>query len=60
VYQPAGQMEDFFRAVGKLSKDLPTREQVRNRTYTEEQKRTLHELFEAHGMDLLGPPHILE
>ena len=38
VYQPAGKMEEFFRTVGKLTKDLPTQEQVRNKTYTEEQK----------------------
>jgi quercetin dioxygenase-like cupin family protein len=57
VYQPAGTMEEFFRAVGE-SKDLPSREQVLKNTYTEEQKITLHQLFEAHGMDLLGPPLI--
>jgi DNA-binding transcriptional MerR regulator/quercetin dioxygenase-like cupin family protein len=64
VYQPAGQMEDFFRTVGKMSaeshKDLPTREQALNKTYTEQQINAMHQLFEAHGMDLLGPPHILE
>jgi quercetin dioxygenase-like cupin family protein len=57
VYQPAGKMEEFFRAVGE-SKDLPTREQVLENTYTEEQIATVHQLFAAHGMDLLGPPHI--
>jgi DNA-binding transcriptional MerR regulator/quercetin dioxygenase-like cupin family protein len=56
VYQPAGQMEEFFREVGKPFKDLPTREQVVNKTYTEEQIKSLHRLFDAHGMDLLGPP----
>jgi mannose-6-phosphate isomerase-like protein (cupin superfamily) len=58
VYQPAGTMEEFFRAFGK-SKDLPSREQVLKNVYTEEQKNTLHQLFEAHGMGLLGPPHIV-
>ena len=54
-------MEEFFRAVGKLIKDLPTREEVLNKTYTEEQiKARCIELFEAHGMDVLGPPHLVE
>ena len=52
-------MEEFFRAVGK-SRGLPGREQVVNKTYTEEQVKAANLLFEAHGMDLLGPPHILE
>jgi DNA-binding transcriptional MerR regulator len=60
VYQPAGKMEEFFREVGKPFKDLPTREQVVNKTYTEKQKNALHRLFDAHGMDLLGPPLIVE
>ena len=59
VYQPAGKMEEFFRAVGE-SKDLPSREQVIERTYTEEQSDAVHQLFEAHGMKVLGPPLILE
>jgi quercetin dioxygenase-like cupin family protein len=37
VYQPAGKMEEFFRAVGE-SKDLPSREQVMMKTYTEKQR----------------------
>jgi quercetin dioxygenase-like cupin family protein len=45
VYQPAGNIEDFFRAASKLkatltSADLPA----------------LHRLFNTHGVDLLGPP----
>ena len=55
VYQPAGKMEEFFRAVSTF-KDLPTLEQVINNSYTDEQKRAMHRLFDAHGMDLLGPP----
>jgi DNA-binding transcriptional MerR regulator/quercetin dioxygenase-like cupin family protein len=55
VYQPAGRMEEFFRAVSRF-KDLPTREQVANRTYTDQQIQALHRLFENHGLDLLGPP----
>jgi DNA-binding transcriptional MerR regulator len=59
VFQPAGRMEEFFREVGNL-KNLPTREDVINKTYTEEQTSTLHGVFAAYGMDLLGPPLDLE
>lgn len=59
VYQPAGTIEEFFREVGRCE-DLPTREDVRNNSYREEQVRTLFRLFETHGMDLLGPPPPLE
>ena len=55
VYQPAGKMEEFFREVSTL-KNLPTREDVINKTYTEDQVQTLHRLFSDHGMDLLAPP----
>jgi DNA-binding transcriptional MerR regulator len=55
VYQPAGKMEEFFRELSTL-KNLPTREDVINRTYTEEQVQALHRLLGDHGMDLLGPP----
>jgi hypothetical protein len=47
-------MEEFFRVTGKF-KDLPTREQVIQKTYTDDQISGLAQLFEAHGMDLLGP-----
>jgi DNA-binding transcriptional MerR regulator/quercetin dioxygenase-like cupin family protein len=61
VYHPAGRMEEFFRAVGQAAvSDLPTREQVLANRYTDEQRTFLHQLFAAHGMDLLGPPHIAE
>jgi mannose-6-phosphate isomerase-like protein (cupin superfamily) len=59
VYQPAGKMEEFFRELGNF-KNPPSREQVINKTYTEEQKNALAELFEAYGMDLLGPGLIVE
>ncbi len=59
VYRPAGNMEAFFRAVS-THEDLPTRDQVLANRYTEEQTKALHRLFEAHGMDLLGPPLVLE
>ena len=55
VYQPAGKMEEFFREVGTF-KNLPTREDVINKTYTEEQVQALDRLFSDHGMDLLRPP----
>ena len=58
VYQPAGKMEEFFREVSTF-KDLPSREQVINKTYTEEQINALHRFFDAHGMDLLGPPPVV-
>jgi DNA-binding transcriptional MerR regulator/quercetin dioxygenase-like cupin family protein len=56
VYQPAGKMEEFFRKLGKPPKDLMTAEQMARKTYTLEQVKSLHRLFEAHGMDLLPPP----
>lgn len=51
-------MEDFFRAVNRYE-DLPTREDVMNNTYTDEQVQGLDRLFQAHGMELLGPPPAL-
>jgi DNA-binding transcriptional MerR regulator len=56
VYQPAGKMENFFRELGKPFKDLITAEQLVEKTYTEEQVKSLQRLFEAHGMELLGSP----
>src|ERR1051325_6047635 len=56
VYQPAGKMEEFFRELSKPPKDLITAEQMINKTYTEEQVKSLHRLFEVHGMDLFPPP----
>ena len=57
VFQPAGDMEQFFREVGS-AKDLITKEQAINKTYTGEQVVTLRRLFDAHGMDLLPPPDV--
>jgi DNA-binding transcriptional MerR regulator/quercetin dioxygenase-like cupin family protein len=59
VYQPAGQMEQFFREVPKC-KSLPSREDVVANSYTGEQIDAVHRLFDAHGMDVLGPPLIVE
>lgn len=55
VYQPAGKMEEFFRTVSAF-KDLPTAEQMANKSYTVEQVESMHGFFDAYGMDLLGPP----
>jgi len=59
VYQPAGNMEEFFREIGDL-KELPTREDAINNSYTDEQINSLGQFFEAHGMELLGPPLVVE
>jgi DNA-binding transcriptional MerR regulator len=59
TYQPAGIIEEFFQVLAKF-KDLPTREQAFNKTYTDEQVNAMERLFEAHGMVLTGPPLILE
>jgi DNA-binding transcriptional MerR regulator/quercetin dioxygenase-like cupin family protein len=56
VYQPAGKMEELFRELGQPPKDLITAEQMVEKTYTQEQVKSMHRLFEAHGMDLLPPP----
>lgn len=55
VFQPAGSMEEFFREVDRVQKELPTREEAINGTYTDAQVALLHRLFDAHGMDLLPP-----
>ena len=57
TYQPAGRIEEFFQVLAKL-KELPTREQAINKTYTDEQKIAMKRLFEDHGMVLTGPPLI--
>ena len=45
VWQPAGSMEDFFYQTSKLSKDIPSNQEV-----------VLKKLMEDHGMEVLGPP----
>ena len=47
VYQPAGQMEEFFRAVGKYSGGIPIHEAL---SFDE-----LKSLFRKHGMEMVGP-----
>jgi DNA-binding transcriptional MerR regulator len=55
TYQPAGKIEDFFQALAKF-KDLPTREQAIEKSYTAKQIDGLKRVFEAHGMIVTGPP----
>jgi len=55
TYQPAGKIEEFFLVLAKF-KDLPTREQAIEKSYTTEQKNGLKRVFEAHGMIVTGPP----
>jgi len=55
TYQPAGKVEEFFQVLAKF-KDLPTREQAIEKSYTAEQIDGLKRLFEAHCMIVTGPP----
>lgn len=55
TYQPAGKIEEFFRAIAKF-KDLPTGEQALAKKITAEQKEGLCRIFDAHGMTVTGPP----
>lgn len=48
VYQPAGNMEEFFREIGKYDGKPHVHEALG--------VDGLRQLFGAHGMDLLGPP----
>jgi hypothetical protein len=45
LFQPAGSMEDFFKQMGKLGSNVP-----------KNPGHTLKQLFEAHGLELVGPP----
>jgi DNA-binding transcriptional MerR regulator len=58
VYQPAGRIEDFFHKLGEMPDPL-TKEQLNNNAYSEEQVKTLEQLFDAHGMKMLGMPLIV-
>jgi DNA-binding transcriptional MerR regulator len=55
VYQPAGRLQEFFASVTGF-KDLPTAEQVRNKSVGDKQLKSLHKFFASYGMDLQGPP----
>jgi DNA-binding transcriptional MerR regulator/quercetin dioxygenase-like cupin family protein len=59
VYQPAGKMEEFFREVSQ-AKYLPTKEQMLNRSFTEEQIMAVRRLFDAHGMRVFGTPLLVD
>ncbi len=54
-------MEGFFRAVSAFP-GLPTKEEVltKNYRFTQEQVEALQRLFEEHGMELLGPPIVMD
>ena len=45
LFQPAGSMEDFFRQMSKLRKDIPKNQEV-----------ALKQLWAEHGMEIVGPP----
>jgi quercetin dioxygenase-like cupin family protein len=45
LFQPAGSMEDFFRQMSKLGKDIP-----------KNQETVLKQLWADHGMEIMGPP----
>lgn len=45
MFQPAGTMEDFFKQMSKLGKNIP-----------KDQETKLRELWATHGMEIVGPP----
>ncbi|HEU5078302.1 MAG TPA: cupin domain-containing protein [Opitutaceae bacterium] len=45
LFQPAGTMEEFFRQMAQLGREIPKNMEIE-----------LKKLFEAHGMDIVGPP----
>ena len=45
LFQPAGSMEDFFKQMSKLGSNIPN-----------DQEHTLKDLWETHGMQVVGPP----
>ena len=45
LFQPAGSIEEFFKRMSKQGKDIPRNQEV-----------VLKELWEQHGMEVLGPP----
>lgn len=48
VYQPAGKMEEFFRELGKYQGGPKVHEVL--------SKQELSQLFNDHGLDMVGPP----
>lgn len=45
LFQPAGSMEDFFKKMAKLGKEM-----------LNDQQSATKQLWAEHGMELLGPP----
>jgi hypothetical protein len=45
LFQPAGSMEDFFQQMAKFGPAIPKSQDV-----------LMKELWEKHGMEVLGPP----
>ena len=45
LFQPAGTMEEFFHGMALLGKEIP-----------KNMEKELKKLFEAHGMEVVGPP----
>jgi len=45
LFQPAGSMEDFFKQMSKLGREIP-----------KNQETTLQQLWADHGMEIVGPP----
>jgi len=45
LFQPAGSMEDFFRQMSRIGKDIP-----------KNQETVLKQLWADHGMEIMGPP----
>jgi mannose-6-phosphate isomerase-like protein (cupin superfamily) len=45
VWQPAGSMEDFFYQMSTMTRNIPANPQI-----------VLRQLFESHGMEVVGPP----
>lgn len=45
LFQPAGNIEDFFLKMSKMGKEIPKNQEL-----------AMKELFEQHGMEIKGPP----
>lgn len=45
MFQPAGSMEDFFKQMQKLGKEIPANQQ-----------QQMKDLWASHGMQVVGPP----
>lgn len=48
LFQPAGTMEDFFKQMGRLGKNIAGN-----------QGKAVKDLWETHGMKVLGPPLVI-